>query len=246
MLCSQKKRTLQSFGGTLYNCVLDPTKLYNRHYKIMYSTNLGASAIQTWSRAHTFKCWSKVTRVTKSDTPSFFIPQPPPPQQPATTSPTRNTQHHERPWPSTNHDNRLTTKHDHHRPTSPASMTPSAPSTSTAATSRNPHHEQTQPVNRRQPPNRQPHAKEMASGNQRPAPNERHRPPSNHPQWLPNDQRPRTTTRLGHGRQRYAHPCPQRHEWLNGRAGACTRRRLMRDDDNNNNVVVIIVLSSTW
>ena len=44
--CSQKKRTLQSLGGTLYNCVLDTTKLYNRHYKIMYSTNLGASAIQ--------------------------------------------------------------------------------------------------------------------------------------------------------------------------------------------------------
>ena len=25
--------TLQSLGGTLYSCVLDTTKLYNRHYK---------------------------------------------------------------------------------------------------------------------------------------------------------------------------------------------------------------------
>ena len=50
--CSQKKRTLQSLGGgTLYNCVLDTIKLYNRHYKTMDTTNLSASAIQTRSHA---------------------------------------------------------------------------------------------------------------------------------------------------------------------------------------------------
>ena len=138
--CSQKKRTLQILGGTLYNCVLDTTNW------ITNTTNL--CTVQVWARARSKRDSArarsnvdpKVTCVTKSDTPSFFIPQPPPPQQPATTSPTRNTQHHERPWPSTNHDNRLSTKYDHHRPTSPASTTPSAPSRS-AATSRNPHHE---------------------------------------------------------------------------------------------------------
>ena len=44
--CSAKQQTLQSLRGILYNCVLDTTKLYNRHYKTVYATNLGASMIQ--------------------------------------------------------------------------------------------------------------------------------------------------------------------------------------------------------
>ena len=47
--CSQKKQTLQSLRGTLYNCVLDTTKWYNRHYKAVYTTNLGTSMIQVRS-----------------------------------------------------------------------------------------------------------------------------------------------------------------------------------------------------
>ena len=49
--CSQKKRTLQSLRGTLYHCVLDTAKLYNRRYKTLYTTNLGASMIQAQLRA---------------------------------------------------------------------------------------------------------------------------------------------------------------------------------------------------
>ena len=155
--CSQKKRTLQSLGrGTLYNCVLDTTKLYNR-YKFEREHNPNAIMCMC------LHVDPKVTRITKSDTPSFFIPQPPPPQWPATMSPARNTHHHEHPWLPTDHDSHLTTKHDDHTPTSPASMTTSAPSTS-AATSRNPQHKQTWPPKRRQPPNRQPHAKQTTNG----------------------------------------------------------------------------------
>ena len=67
--CSAKKGTLQSFlikkwtqqslGGTLYNCVLDPTKWYNRHYKTMDITNLSASMIQTWSCTHVWRLIQK-------------------------------------------------------------------------------------------------------------------------------------------------------------------------------------------
>ena len=39
--CSPKKRTLQSLNGTLQNCVIDTTKLYNG----LYSTKLGVSVI---------------------------------------------------------------------------------------------------------------------------------------------------------------------------------------------------------
>ena len=56
--CSAKKGTLQSFlikkwtqqslGGTLYNCVLDPTKLYNRHYKTMDITIVHIYVIYIW------------------------------------------------------------------------------------------------------------------------------------------------------------------------------------------------------
>ena len=53
--CSQKKRTLQSLRGTLYHCVLDTTKLYNRRYKTVYTTNLGASVIQARSHARTLE-----------------------------------------------------------------------------------------------------------------------------------------------------------------------------------------------
>ena len=49
--CSQKKRTLQGLRGTLYHCVLDTTKLYNRHYKTVYATNLGMSMIKAQSCA---------------------------------------------------------------------------------------------------------------------------------------------------------------------------------------------------
>ena len=52
--CRQKKRTLQNLRGTLYNCVLDTTKLYNRHYNTMDSTNLSTSVIQMRSRARAF------------------------------------------------------------------------------------------------------------------------------------------------------------------------------------------------
>ena len=54
--CSQKKRTLQSLSGTLYHCVLDTTKLYNRRYKTVYTTNLGTSMIQAQSRTRTLEC----------------------------------------------------------------------------------------------------------------------------------------------------------------------------------------------
>ena len=168
--------TLQNCIQTLQNCI---------HYK--FGRERDPSAI---ARARS-NVDAKVTRVTNSDTSSFFIPQ-----RPATTSPTRNTHHHEHPWPPTNQDNRPPTKHDNHTPTSPASTTTLAPSTSPAATSRNPHHKQTRPPNLRRPPNRQPHAKKTASGRRRPAPNERHRTPSsheNHQQRLLNDPRPRTT-----------------------------------------------------
>ena len=84
--------------------------------------------------------------------------QPPPQQRHATTSPTGNTHHNEHPWPPTDHDNRLTMKHDNHTPTSPASRTTRVPSTSPAAMSRNHHHKQTQLPKVRQQPNRQPHA----------------------------------------------------------------------------------------
>ena len=77
----------------------------------------------------------KVTHVTNGDTASFFIPQPPPQPPPATTSPTRNLHHHKHPRPPTNHNNHPTTTVDHHMPTSPVSMTTSAPSTSPTAMS---------------------------------------------------------------------------------------------------------------
>ena len=167
------------------------------HYKAVYY-NFGRERDPSAIARARLNVDAKVTRVTNSDTSSFFIPQPPPPQRPATTSPTRNTHLHEHPWPPTNHDNdnRLPTKHDNHTPRSPASTTTPVPSTSPAATSRNPHYKQTRLPKIRQPPNRHPYAKKTASGKRRPAPNERHRPPSNnedHQQRLLNDQCPRMT-----------------------------------------------------
>ena len=41
-LCSQKKQTLQSLRGTLYNYVLDTTKLYNAHLQTVYSIKIWA------------------------------------------------------------------------------------------------------------------------------------------------------------------------------------------------------------
>ena len=88
--------------------------MYNRHYKTVYATNLGASVIQARSRMRvgTLIPKSHVSQIVTQL--SFFIPQPPAQQRPATASPTRNTHHHEHPWPPTHHDNRLTTKHDNH------------------------------------------------------------------------------------------------------------------------------------
>ena len=77
--CSQKKQTLQSLRGTLYNCVLDTTKLYNRHYKAVYY-NFGRERDPSAIARARSNIDAKVTCVTNSDTSSFFIPQPPPPQ----------------------------------------------------------------------------------------------------------------------------------------------------------------------
>ena len=77
---SAKKRTLQSFVMKKADTTKfkgDNTKLYKGHYKtvcVMDTTNLGASVIVRVSSNFD----PNVTRVTYSDTASFFIPQPPP------------------------------------------------------------------------------------------------------------------------------------------------------------------------
>ena len=51
-ICSPKKQTLQSLRGTLQNCLVDTTKLYNGYYKtvhLMYAT------IWAWVWSHAFK-----------------------------------------------------------------------------------------------------------------------------------------------------------------------------------------------
>ena len=184
--------------------------------------------IQARSRA---RVCAKVTRVTNSDTSSFFIPQPPPPQRPATTSPTCNTHLHEHPWPPTNHDNdnRLPTKHDNHMPTSPASTTTRAPSTS-------PRCHVTQP-----PPQTNTAAQNTTTAQSTPIRNEdsKRQTMSSTQRTTPTAQqqrRPPTTAverpvpandsvTNAHGRQRHVHPRPQPHERRNGRAGACRSQR---------------------
>ena len=135
--CSQKKRTLQILRGTPFNCVLNTTKLYNRHYKTVYATNLGASMIQARScaRVRTLILKSHVSQIvtrlpsshTSSTTACHHVnhSQHPPPQRSLAT--------HGPP------DNETRQPHAHPRHQCQRQR---VHSTSPTATSHNPHHKQ--------------------------------------------------------------------------------------------------------
>ena len=128
-LCSQKKQTLQSLRGTLYNYVLDTTKLYNTHLQTVYSIKIWAwvwlhmQVRMLIKKSHV----SQTVMLLPSSSHNHHLNNSLPLCRPQVTPTT------------TNHNNWLMTKHNTHTPMSPASKTTSRPMLP-AAMSHNPHH----------------------------------------------------------------------------------------------------------